>query len=312
MTTRAGPIEAKHVLCVGVACVDHVLELDRLPEGEGKQHALSSRWGGGGIAATAAVAVARLGGRATWHGVIGDDPSGAMVVAMMREAGVQLDSHCVRPGATSPISSVLVGTGGERWLGYHLGDGLTGPYPDLELPSLGSVDAVMADQIYPELSAEVLLAARERGIPRVLDVEHGDREGLVHLGSLADHVIFSSGGLTAFVKGAASMESALEQARNLLGVPTVAVTLGRDGSLWISEGQWMLVPAPSVEAMDTTGCGDVFHGTYALGLAEGLPVGEAARFATAAAALKARQGRAWEGMPRRPEVEALALGTVPR
>ncbi len=67
----------------------------------------------------------------------------------------------------------------------------------------------------------------------------------------------------------------------------------------------MSVKAPKVRARDTTGCGDVFHGAYALGLGEGLSVERAARFATAVAALKAERGQAWIGMPGRTEVDTL-------
>jgi sulfofructose kinase len=64
--------------------------------------------------------------------------------------------------------------------------------------------------------------------------------------------------------------------------------------------------APRVQARDTTGCGDVFHGAYALALAEGAAVEDAARLATAAAALKAERGSGWESMPDRADAEALA------
>jgi hypothetical protein len=62
---------------------------------------------------------------------------------------------------------------------------------------------------------------------------------------------------------------------------------------------------------DTTGCGDVFHGAYALGLCEGMAPLEAARFATAAAALKGERARGWNGMADRAAVEALlAMSTL--
>lgn len=86
---------------------------------------------------------------------------------------------------------------------------------------------------------------------------------------------------------------------------TLAVTLGAGGSLWWRDGAARHLLAPRVAARDTTGCGDVFHGAYALALAEGASVEAAARFATAAAALKAERGEGWAGMPDRTAVEAL-------
>ena len=96
----------------------------------------------------------------------------------------------------------------------------------------------------------------------------------------------------------------LEAAAMLPG--QVAVTLGARGSLWWHGGRAVVLGAPRVQARDTTGCGDVFHGAYALALAEGAAVEDAARLATAAAALKAERGSGWESMPDRAAAEALA------
>ncbi len=56
--------------------------------------------------------------------------------------------------------------------------------------------------------------------------------------------------------------------------------------------------------MDTTGCGDVFHGAYAAGLARGLDLAERVRLASAAAAIKATRPGGQKGIPTRDEVEA--------
>ena len=106
-----------HVLCVGSANLDHVLEIDELPAGEGKQLARASRWSGGGIAATAAVAVTSLGGRATWCGLTGDDSTGLMLTGMLKEAGVEFCDKSVVPEGRTPVAAVLVDAAGRRWLG---------------------------------------------------------------------------------------------------------------------------------------------------------------------------------------------------
>uniref|UniRef100_UPI002FC859C8 carbohydrate kinase family protein n=1 Tax=Bosea sp. (in: a-proteobacteria) TaxID=1871050 RepID=UPI002FC859C8 len=85
----------------------------------------------------------------------------------------------------------------------------------------------------------------------------------------------------------------------------VAVTRGAAGSLWLIDGEIAAVPAFRVTVADTTGCGDTFHGAYALALSEGRQPIEAARFASAAAAVKAERGRGWDGMGDRAAIEAL-------
>jgi sulfofructose kinase len=63
--------------------------------------------------------------------------------------------------------------------------------------------------------------------------------------------------------------------------------------------------------IDTLGAGDIFHGAYALALAEGKPALAAARFASAAAAIKCSRSGGREGSPTRREVEDLLRGKEP-
>jgi sugar/nucleoside kinase (ribokinase family) len=88
-----------------------------------------------------------------------------------------------------------------------------------------------------------------------------------------------------------------------------AVTAGAEGSSWIADGAASHVPAPAVVAVDTLAAGDVFHGAYALALAEGRAIRDAARFASCAAAIKCSRPGGRDGAPTRAEVDArLAAG----
>ena len=130
--------------------------------------------------------------------------------------------------------------------------------------------------------AERLFAlAAARGLPRVLDAETSPDGVLARLVPLADHVVFSERGLAEFA-GTPDAEAGLVRVAPRLAA-TVAVTIGERGSLWWRDGRVLRVSAPRIAARDTTGCGDVFHGAYALALAESMPVLGAARFATASA-----------------------------
>ena len=88
----------------------------------------------------------------------------------------------------------------------------------------------------------------------------------------------------------------------------VLVTLGARGVLVLDGGEAAVLPAPRVDAVDTTGAGDAFNGALATALAEGRPLREAAAFAVAAAALSTRAAGAREGMPRRDEVRGEPRG----
>jgi len=95
------------------------------------------------------------------------------------------------------------------------------------------------------------------------------------------------------------------------GVRAVLITLGPRGVFVVSGGTKEVVPGYPVEAVDTTGAGDVFNGTLAAALAEGRPLDAAARFANAAAALSVTKLGAQPSIPTRSEIEAfLALPTL--
>jgi sulfofructose kinase len=299
-----GPGRQVHVLCIGSANIDHVFEVDTLPSGEGKESARSARWGGGGIAATAAASISRLGGRATWCGLIGDDWLGQMLLDMFQELGVVLCGKSIVPGATTPCASVFINPAGERWLGYHRGEGLSVEQSPPELPDMGTVDAVVTTCSHDSLTKGAMEQARDRGIPRVLDAESGTMRHITPIALLADHVIFSEAGLASYTE-IADVDRALEVAGQRLTGSTVGVTLGPRGSAWKTSRGTEWVGTPRVKARDTTGCGDVFHGAYAMAIAEGADLHGAVRFATAVAALKAQFGCSWQGMPARPEAETL-------
>lgn len=288
------------VLCSGIVALDRIYEVDVLPEGEAKHTATSYRESGGGIAGTAAVAVTALGARGVFFGAVGDDAAGHWLEAKMRALGVDLDLLQRFPAARTPSACVLVARDGRRCL--IVDRGTVQPALADAKTACADADAVLVDHRFPEIAAALLTAA-PREIPRVLDAEGGNREALRHLVALAEFPIFSRNGLQIYTgRDDASVGLACVRAPE---ARCVAVTLGEIGSLWRIDGQTHHIPAPRVAATDTTGCGDVFHGAVALALAEGRAPLDAARFGTAAAALKARNGGGWRGMPNREAIETL-------
>ena len=101
-------------------------------------------------------------------------------------------------------------------------------------------------------------------------------------------------------------ESAAAAARALVarGVDTVILTLGSQGAFVFESDSGELVPSFEVQAVDTTAAGDVFNGSLAVGLSEGMPLGKAVRFANAAAALSVTKLGAQPSAPTRSEIEA--------
>lgn len=291
------------VVCVGIGVLDQVWELPALPAAPGKYIASGLRVVGGGMAANAAVAIAALGGQAAWCGRLGADEAGAAVLAALRRHGVDTRGVTVAENARSPTSAVLLDGEGERILAVFPGADLP---EDAPIPSdvLEGAGAVLADPRWVGGAERLFALAARRGLPRVFDADIAPPAVLHRLARQAEHVIFSERGLVAFCGHSDAQAGLAEAAATLPG--QVAVTLGARGSLWWREGRAVPLGAPIVQARDTTGCGDVFHGAYALALAEGLTVQDAARLATAAAALKAARGSGWDSMPDRAATEALS------
>jgi sulfofructose kinase len=290
------------VVCAGMAALDQAWDLPALPALPGKYIAGGMRITGGGMAATAAVAAARLGGMAHWCGRLGDDAAGHALLDGLQRQGVGIAGATIAPGGRTPNSAVLVDPEGERILAVFPGAGLPADAP-IPPELVARAGAVLADPRWIEGAERLFALAATRGIPRILDADIAPPETLRRLAAQADHIIFSQRGLEAFSGSAAPAEGLAIAAK--AGAAVTAVTLGATGSLWWESGRARHLPAPRVQARDTTGCGDVFHGAYALAVAEGAPRGHAARFATAAAALKATRGDGWDGMPDRAAVAAL-------
>jgi len=135
------------------------------------------------------------------------------------------------------------------------------------------------------------------------DVVMSMREGLL---SAASHIIFSSEALTQ-TAGTDNLEDALRRLAEHTS-SFLAVTRGALGMMWRDDaGRTQLMPTFPVHTVDTLGAGDVFHGAFALAIAEGSGIADAMRFASAAAALKCTRFGGAFAAPDRAEVEALLV-----
>ena len=286
------------IICLGMAVRDLVFEVPALPPTPQKLTASALRKRSGGMAATAAIAGVALGGAVDFWGRLGDDETGRELRSELEAHGVRVRARVVR-GAQTSVAAVLVAGNGERMLAVYRGcfdDDLDW----LPLDQVPAAQAVLADFRWPEGARALYAAGRAAGIPSVLDADAGDPEAVRALLPLVDHAIFSQTAL-AELTADDDVDAGLRRAVSF-GGSAVGVTLGERGSAFLIDGAIRRVGAPKIAARDTNGAGDVFHGAYTLALAEGLDIIAAARFATAAAALKCRNGSGWDAVPDRAAV----------
>lgn len=288
------------VLCVGLACYDLVFTVDHHPAPDEKARANAFISCGGGTAANAAVAAARLGAVTAFSGYLGNDIYGDQHLAELHAAGV--DTQLVVRGAdVTSISAIFVKPNGARSIvNYRQGvaNRLTPAHVSF---TRVRPKAVLFDGHQPDLALAIADWAHEQGIPTVLDadtVNDGNRE-LVHRCT----IIAASERFSQEFTGAASPQAGLE----LLAqhAPAVVVTLGERGLIWQRGGEAGALPAFQVEVVDTTGAGDTFHGALATGVAQGMAWEEMLRFASAAGALCCTKHGARLGIPTLAEVQTL-------
>ncbi len=256
----------------------------------------------GGMSAHAAIAAARLGATVRFWGRVGEDAGGDAVAEALAAEGVDTTGLRRVAGARTALSAVIVDKRGERSITTWRGEGYAPDPSWLPLDALDGAGAVLTDPRWPEGAAAVLAAARARKIPTVLDAEKSEARVLLDLVPLAGHAVFAERGLAIYAPGM-TPAAALRHALDAGPLDLAAVTRGERGVLWLARGMERpaSIPAFPVDATNTTGAGDVFHGAYAVALAERLPPADALRMASAAGALRARDG----ATPTRAMVDAL-------
>lgn len=296
---------APRILCIGMPVRDLILRVEALPERGDKANASHVAEVCGGNAINAAIAIARLGGRVAFAGPMGDpqEMSSAFILAQMAQEGIDT-THIVRmPGLSTPVSAIMIEPDGERTLTIFRDPALW----TVKLPEAGAVlagcQAVLVESRCAAFATPLCVEARRRGIPVIVGVDRAMalQDGLL---TAASHLLFASAQLQE-TAGIADDGAALKRLAELTPA-FLAATRGAQGTIWLNEaGAPEEAAAFPVQALDTLGAGDVFHGAFALGIAEGKIVKEAIRFAAAAAALKCSRHGGGLAAPQRVEVEEL-------
>lgn len=304
---RAGTVSAAFdILGLGAVAVDELIYVDAYPAADQKAHVLQTERQCGGLTATALVAAARFGGKCAYAGVLGTDELSLFARQSMDREGISLDHLLERPDARPVHSYILVDQArGTRNI-FADARGVIGADPGWPSADLiRSSRVLFVDHLGLPGMIRAAEIARKAGLPVVADLERESGPEFHALLKLVDHLVISFH-FAQVLTGAADCAQAVERLwtaeRN-----TLVVTAGekgcwfqsRTGSPGIHHQQSF-----AVDAVDTTGCGDVFHGIYAAALAEGLPVEQRIRLASAAAAIKATKPGGQAGIPTRIELES--------
>ena len=257
---------------------------------------------GGGCAANAAVAIARLGGRAAFAGPLGgsEDHVSNRILADLETEGVDVSGAVRVDGGTASVSLILLDVTGEKAIATRRGVNLGKVLPTDAAKLVADIDAVLVDNRFPEFVTAVCRAAQARKIPIVIDLDLATKpdDPLLQLGT---HVVASAEalhGTTGLSDYVAGLQRLAEHISGFL-----AITDGPNGVYWRDGGTLRHLPGFKVKAIDSLGAGDAFHGAFTLALAESRALADSLRFASAAAALKCTHFGGGAGAPQRAEVE---------
>lgn len=296
---------APHVLCIGIPVRDLTFRVEAVPARGSKANASHLAEICGGNALNAAIAIARLGGRVSFAAPMGDarEISSGFILERVAQEGIDT-THVVRmAGLTTPVSAIMIEPSGERTLTIYRDPGLWSvKLPDAD-ELLADCRAILVESRCASFATSLCVEARRRGIAVVVGVDRAMslQDGLL---TAASHLLFAS----EQVQETAGVTEDGEALRRLakLTPAFLAATRGPRGTIWLNEtGELEETAAFAVQAVDTLGAGDVFHGAFTVGLAEGKGVRQALQFAAAAAALKCIRHGGGMAAPQRIEVEEL-------
>jgi ribokinase len=285
------------VIGLGQWAYDYLFVTDSFPVPDTKKEVLEWTNAGGGPVATALVSLSRLGVDCDYHGITGDDEAGKRIRESLLNENINIEGLITREGADSQVAFIAVEKESGKRTIFWKRPSATPLAPD-ELPDnfLEGATFLLVDGLMAEASIHAAKKAREKGVPVMLDAGRM-REGMIELAHLSDYVV----GSEEFARGileekTCDPEEAVDHMRSF-GAKAATITLGDRGSITVCGEKTFLTPAFKVDAVDTTGAGDVFHGGYVYGLLQKWSIKEVVRFASAFAALKCRKLGGRDGIP---------------
>ncbi|MFF4061947.1 ribokinase [Streptomyces sp. NPDC001668] len=291
-----------HIAVLGSTNMDLVTYVERAPRRGETVTGREFRTIPGGKGANQAIAAARAGATVSMIGAVGNDAFGTRLRSTLEHSGVTTDHLRTIEGPSGTAHIVVDDEGGNAIVVVPGANGTVDHLAPGDEGLIASADALLLQLEIP-LAAVLAGArtARAHGVRTILTpapVQPLPPELLATIDLLVpnEHEAATlTGRADPFGAGAVLLDR----------VPRVVITLGEAGSLYLTrDAEPLVVPAPQVTAVDSTGAGDTYVGALAVALGEERPIREAMSWAAAAAALSVQREGASASMPYRSEIEA--------
>ncbi len=282
------------VVGVGYTALDYLCIVPHLPEENHKLEMSGFTIQGGGPTATAVVTARRLGLDSAFMGKVGDDEFGRKMIDELRREEIDISGVVVESGGSSQFAFILVDEeSAARTILWTRGSLSAFGADEVDTGKVERARGLLIDSLEPAAAVAAARAARGASIPVVMDAGTL-REGVEELLPLCDYIVASET-FSRQISGRGH-EDALERLESY-GPRAAVITLGESGCLAMSEGAVIESRGFEVDAVDTTGAGDVFHGAFMFGVLKGWDIERICVFSNAVAALKCRRLGGRAGIP---------------
>jgi ribokinase len=280
---------------VGYTAIDYLGIIPHFPEENLKLELEKLSVQGGGPAATATVTAARLGLSTSFIGKVGGDDRGAMMLMKLNGEGVDVSSAVLEADALSQFAFIMVDSQtGKRTILWTRGTLSPLKPEELDMDKITSCRGLLVDTLEPDAAAAAAKAAADAGAKVLIDagtLREGVEEILPHC-----HYIVASETFAGQISEGRGPEAALEKMMRY-GPLAAVVTLGERGCVAMSADGFLKEKGFIVDAVDTTGAGDVFHGAFLYAVLSDWDVRRCCVFANAVAAMKCRELGGRTGIP---------------
>ncbi len=286
---------------IGICAVDHLCLLDEYPKLDAKIEAKAYSFQGGGPVPNALVTLARLGAKTAYIGVVGDDDNGKFALEEFEQEWVDISGVVVDKNCNTNQAFIWI----DRKTGQKtvvLNNNHTAELMPNELSSrhITSTRYLHLDGRETEATLAAIELAKEAGVEIVLDAG-SPREQMDDILHYVDYPIVSEYFCREYLR-TKNYEKALEKLLKY-GASLAVVTCGKRGAYAANSAEIIYQPAFSVDVVDTTGAGDVFHGAFIFGLLQNWTLDETLKFASACAAYKCTHLGGRNGIPNLEQVK---------
>ncbi len=289
------------IVGIGANVCDTLITVPYFPKEDTKLKAESIMLSGGGPCATGLVAASKLGGDCGYIGAVTDDSAGEFLKSDLSKYNVSLDNVVIYHGYTSFSSYILLSEkDATRTCVFDRGNIPEWQLNESQQKAVANAQILMIDGNNMAAAVEGCKIAKANNT-KVLYDAGGLYDGVEQLLNLTDILIPSE----EFALGHTNTETPEEAAKILYkkyNPEIVVITCGVKGGIIYDGNSVKTYPAFLVDAVDSNGSGDVFHGAFAFAISKKMSYNNACIFSSAVSALKCTKKGARNGAPNYSEV----------